>query len=136
MMSADRRGVALATNVRRMFHRTAAGPPDAPPTVCLGDILIGLSHALDITDGHPRGHAARACLIGMRLANIIGLRLSDRAHLFYALLLKDAGCSSNAARVHQLFGGNDHEAKHAVALCDWRNFGQQAAYVIEYAGRG
>jgi putative nucleotidyltransferase with HDIG domain len=72
----------------------------------------------------------------MRLANIIGLRLSDRTHLFYAALLKDAGCSSNAARVHQLFGGNDHEAKHAVSLCDWRSPGQQAAYVLEYAGRG
>src|SRR5258708_39887400 len=124
MMSADRRGVALATNARRMFHRTAAGPPDAPPTVCLGDILTGLSHALDITEGHPRGHAARACLIGMRLAHIVGLRLSDRTHLFYALLLKDAGCSSNAARVHQLFGGDDYEAKRAVWTVDWRNLSQ------------
>jgi putative nucleotidyltransferase with HDIG domain len=113
-----------------------AASVDAPATVRLGDVLAGLSHALDITEGHPKGHAARSCLIGMRLAHIIGLRLSDRTHLFYALLLKDAGCSSNAARVHQLFGGNDHEAKRAAWTFDWRNLGQQAAYVIEYAGRG
>jgi putative nucleotidyltransferase with HDIG domain len=120
-----------------MGHRTTAvASLDAPATVRLGDILTGLSHALDITEGHPKGHAARACLIGMRLAHIIGLRLSDRTHLFYALLLKDAGCSSNAARVHQLFGGNDHEAKRAVWLFDWRHFSQQAAYVLEYAGKG
>ena len=120
-----------------MVHRTTADASlDAPATVRLGDILAGLSQALDITEGHPKGHATSTCLIGMRLAHIIGLRLSDRTHLFYALLLKDAGCSSNAARVHQLFGGNDHEAKRAVWMFDWRDFGQQAAYVLEYAGKG
>jgi putative nucleotidyltransferase with HDIG domain len=119
-----------------MLNRTTVASPEPPATVRLGDILAGLSHALDITEGHPKGHAARACLIGMRLAHIIGLRLSDRTHLFYALLLKDAGCSSNAARVHQLFGGNDHLAKRAIWTFDWRDFGQQAAYVFEYAGKG
>jgi HD-GYP domain-containing protein (c-di-GMP phosphodiesterase class II) len=119
-----------------MLHRKTAAPADASATVQLGDVLAGLSHAFDITEGHPRGHASRACLIGMRLAHIIGLRLSDRTHLFYALLLKDAGCSSNAARVHQLFGGDDHEAKRAIWMVDWRNVGQQAAYVFEYAGKG
>jgi putative nucleotidyltransferase with HDIG domain len=119
-----------------MLHQTMETSADELATVRLGDVLAGLSHALDITEGHPQGHAARACLIGMRLANIIGLRLSDRTHLFYALLLKDVGCSSNAARVHQLFGGNDHEAKRAVWMFDWRDFSQQAAYVLEYAGKG
>jgi putative nucleotidyltransferase with HDIG domain len=119
-----------------MGHRTTAAALGTPATVRLGDVLTGLSYALDITEGHPQGHAARACLIGMRLAHILGLRLSDRTHLFYGLLLKDAGCSSNAARVHQLFGGNDHEAKRAVWMFDWRHFGQQASYVLEYAGKG
>ena len=128
-------GLRLAV-AESMLHRTTVTSADEPATVPLGDILAGLSHALDITEGHPQGHAARACVIGMRLAHIIGLRLSDRTHLFYALLLKDAGCSSNAARVHQLFGGNDHEAKRAVWMFDWRDFGQQAAYVLEYAGKG
>jgi putative nucleotidyltransferase with HDIG domain len=119
-----------------MVHRAAVTSRDSPPAARLGDILTGLSHALDISEGHPRGHAARACLIGMRLAHITGLRLSDRTHLFYALLLKDAGCSSNAARVHELFGGDDHEAKRAIWTFDWRNFGQQAAYVYAYASKG
>src|SRR5262245_32406541 len=109
---------------------------EQPATIALGDILTGLSHALDITEGHPKGHTARSCLIGMRLAHIVGVRTSERAHLFYALLLKDAGCSSNAARVHQLFGGNDHEAKHAVWMRDWRSTFEQVSYGLEYAGRG
>jgi putative nucleotidyltransferase with HDIG domain len=119
-----------------MLYRKPVAPGNASATVQLGDVLAGLSHALDITEGQPRGHAARTCLIGMRLAHIVGLRLSDRTHLLYALLLKDGGCSSNAARVHQLFGGNDHDAKRAISMFDWRNVGQQAAYVFEYAGKG
>ena len=57
-----------------MVHRTTAeASGDWPATVRLGDILAGLSHALDITEGHPKGHTARSCLIGMRIGRIIGL---------------------------------------------------------------
>lgn len=117
-----------------MIHRSISEA--VPETIALGEVLTGLSQALDLTEGHPAGHTARTCLIGMRLAHIAGLRSSDRPHLFYALLLKDAGCSSNAARVHQLLGGNDQEAKRAVWLRDWRSLLEQAAYGFEYAGRG
>src|SRR6516164_3801804 len=60
-------GLALAGP---MLHRTKEASADELPTVRLGDVLAGLSHALDITEGHPKGHAARTCLIGMRLSNI------------------------------------------------------------------
>src|SRR6185369_11334871 len=73
-------------------------------TLKLSAVLSGLSYALDLTEGHPRGHASRSCLIGMRIARALGLPPDDQSNLFYALLLKDAGCSSNAARVFQLFG--------------------------------
>jgi putative nucleotidyltransferase with HDIG domain len=71
---------------------------DRPATLDLGEILSGLSYALDITDGHPRGHTARSCLIGMRLADAIGVSGTHRTDLFYALLLKDAGCASASKR--------------------------------------
>jgi HD-GYP domain-containing protein (c-di-GMP phosphodiesterase class II) len=99
----------------------------------LSAILSGLSYALDLTEGHPRGHSSRSCLIGMRLATELGLSARDRSDLFYALLLKDAGCSSNSARVFQLFGGDDQPAKRAVWLRDWRKIREQIAYVIDYA---
>ena len=73
---------------------------DGPATIALGDILTGLSHALDITEGQERGHTAPACLIGMRLAEWVGLSESDRSDLFYALLIKDAGGSSNASHLY------------------------------------
>ncbi len=102
-------------------------------TLKLSAILSGLSYALDLTEGHPRGHASRSCLIGMRMARLLGLPADDQSHLFYALLLKDAGCSSNSARVFQLFGGDERAAKRGVWLRDWRKWHEQIAYVIDYA---
>ncbi|HUF24292.1 MAG TPA: HD domain-containing phosphohydrolase [Vicinamibacterales bacterium] len=99
-----------------------------PSAVRLSEVLSGLSYALDLTEGHPRGHSARACLIGMRIARELALPAGQQSDLFYALLLKDAGCSSNAARVSQLFGGSDQEAKRDVWLRDWRSWREQLAY--------
>lgn len=65
----------------------------------LSEILSALSYALDITEGQPEGHAVRTCLIGMRIAQGAALPSADRGPLFYSLLLKDLGCSSNAARL-------------------------------------
>jgi putative nucleotidyltransferase with HDIG domain len=104
--------------------------------VRVSSVLEGLSHALDLTEGHPRGHAVRSCLIGMRLGAAVGLDAGDRTHLLYSLLLKDAGCSSNASIVFDVFGGNDQEAKRAVWLRDWRRLPAQFAYACEYIGRG
>ncbi|HZT75735.1 MAG TPA: HD domain-containing phosphohydrolase [Vicinamibacterales bacterium] len=101
-------------------------------TLRLSSILSGLSYALDLTEGHPQGHASRSCLIGMRIARELGLTDREQSDLFYALLLKDAGCSSNSARVFQLFGGDDQPAKRAVWLRDWRKLREQIAYVLDY----
>jgi len=100
------------------------------------DVIAGLSRALDITEGHPAGHAARSCLIGMRLADLAGLDDTARGDLFHALLLKDAGCSSNAARVHQLSGGSDHEVKRSVWMTDWRNWSEKLVHGLTWVGRG
>src|SRR5262245_17028907 len=107
-----------------------------PTPLRLSGVLAGLSHALDLTEGHPRGHAARACRIGLRLGTALRLSLSDQTELLYALLLKDAGCSSNAPVVHELFGGDDQEVKRAVWLRDWRRMPEQIAYALAYIGRG
>lgn len=83
------------------------------------EIISALSVALDITQGHPQGHCMRSALIGMRLAEQIALPTVDRSALFYALLLKDLGCSSNAAKIAYLFGSDDHAIKRSARLIDW-----------------
>jgi HD-GYP domain-containing protein (c-di-GMP phosphodiesterase class II) len=90
-----------------------------PAQIALSDVLGGLSYALDLTEGEPPGHAIRSCMIGMRLADEIGLDASLRSHLFYALLLKDAGCSANSARMTALFGADDHRAKRTSKRVNW-----------------
>ena len=97
-------------------------------SVALSEVLGALSYALDLTEGEPPGHAVRTTAIGMRLAEQIGLGEEDRSSLFYALLLKDAGCSSNAARLSSLFAADDHAAKRAMKVTDWSKPGALAAY--------
>src|SRR6188472_4338309 len=97
-------------------------------TVKLSTVLSAMSYALDLTEGQPQGHAARSCLIGMRIAEQLQLSPAARSDLFYALLMKDAGCSSNAARVYQLFGGDDQAAKKGLWTRDWRNWSAKIAY--------
>ena len=84
-----------------------------PENVPLTDMLAALSFALDLTEGQPMGHALRTDLIALELAARLDLPLQIRRDLHYAALLKDSGCSSNAAAVSELFGGNDIVAKRA-----------------------
>ena len=88
-------------------------------TILLSEVLGALSYALDLTEGEPPGHAQRSCLIGMRLAAELQLDAETRSDLFYALLLKDAGCTANAARMAALFGADDHALKHSAKRVDW-----------------
>ena len=89
--------------------------------IALSGVIGALSYALDIAEGQPPGHAVRSCLIGMRLAAELELCPTDRSDLFYALLLKDAGCSANANRMSALFAADDRRAKATSKLVDWAN---------------
>ena len=68
------------------------------PQIALSGVIGALSYALDVAEGQPPGHAIRSCLIGMRLAAELELSATERSDLFYALLLKDAGCSAQTFR--------------------------------------
>ena len=88
-------------------------------SISLSEVISALSFALDLTENAVPGHALRSCLIGMRLAAEAELPEDQRANLYYALLLKDAGCSSNAARMCQIVGGDDRAMKAGAKLEDW-----------------
>lgn len=120
-----------------MGHRSAGGlkrrrrgvDPTGVSEVRLAEIVAALSHALDLTDGQPEGHAGRTCLIGMRLAAALGVDEHDQAALYHALLLKDSGCSSSAARLSSLFGADDIALKRTGKLVDWTRPREALAYV-------
>lgn len=79
------------------------------------------------------GHAVRTTLIGMRIGGTLGLSDTQRSELFYALLLKDLGCSSNAARLSSLFGADDLLLKHAHKLTDWAAPTDAARYAYRHS---
>lgn len=104
--------------------------------VRLSEVLAALSHALDITEGQPRGHAERTCLIAMRIAQEIGLDAQARSALFHAALLKDAGCSSNAAKVAHLYGADDAEVKRDRKITDHLQAGQSIRHLVRATAPG
>ncbi|MGQ0637360.1 MAG: HD domain-containing phosphohydrolase [Planctomycetaceae bacterium] len=85
----------------------------------LSETIAGLSSALDLAEGQPEGHAARTCLVGTQIGEALGLSPVERAELFYALLLKDLGGSSNAAKMAFLFSADDREIKRDLLATDW-----------------
>lgn len=102
----------------------------------LSEIISALSVALDITQGQPEGHCMRSALIGMRLAEELRLPSADRSALFYAVLLKDLGCSSNAAKISYLFGADDHLVKRSARLIDWTKPAQTLKHGWKYCAPG
>ncbi len=99
-------------------------------------MLAALSHALDITEGQPRGHAERTCLISMRIATQLGLDDQTRSSLFHAALLKDAGCSSNAAKVAALYGADDADVKRDRKVTDHLMPGQSIRHLARSTAPG
>jgi len=90
----------------------APAPPASANGPRLGELLGSLSHALDMTEGQPAGHCMRSCWIGQQVGRAIGLDTVEMRELYYTTLLKDSGCSSNAARICQLFLTDDLRFKH------------------------
>ena len=98
----------------------SAALASAPSVVIsFSEIISALSFAIDLTEGAVPGHALRTCLLGMRLAQQLGLPRRKLHALYYALLLKDIGCSSNAARLCQITGGDERAFKHTIKRDDW-----------------
>ena len=104
--------------------------------VSLSEVLSALSYALDLTEGAPAGHTTRSCLIGMRLAAEVGIDPVQRSALYYAILLKDAGCSSNAGRMASLFGADDRYVKPRMKLVDWHQRLRLAIVTATTVGQG
>jgi hypothetical protein len=72
------------------MDRITLAPSSALPAVAgmkLSQLIGALSHALDLTEGQPRGHCIRVCWIGSHVGQALGLDAAARRDLYYALLL-------------------------------------------------
>ncbi len=102
-------------------------------TLKLSQLISALSYALDITEGQPEGHCVRSCWIGMHIGRALGLAPQELWDLYYAILLKDLGCSSNAARICELYRTDDRSFKQ-----DFKQVGaslpQMLGFVFSHTG--
>lgn len=99
----------------------------------LAELMCGFSHALDLAEGQPAGHAVRCAYLGMHLARAIDLAPADQWELYYTLLLKDLGGSSNAARIHDVFLSDDLSFKRkSKRFAD--NLPQAAQFALSQTG--
>lgn len=133
-IAGSRRSFSLNTRASRADTAyVTPGTHNPPEAVRVSEVFAALSFALDLTEGQPMGHSLRACLIGMELAERIDLPLADRRDLYYALMLKDVGCSSSSARVFELFGGDERMARESLEQVDWAHYLQAMRYAMAHA---
>lgn len=111
------------------LHISNSDNQSEPVNVRLSEVISALSYALDLVEGQPEGHAVRSCMLGMRLAEEIGLPTDQRSSLYYALLLKYLGCSSNAAKVCYLFGADDIQVKRDFKTTHWTRYTDTLRYI-------
>lgn len=99
----------------------------------LAEVLSALTYALDITEGQPQGHSVRCCWIGLLIAEQLKLDDQQTWELYYTLLLKDLGCSSNAARICELYLADDLTFKKDFKLVNG-SLPQALRFVMSHTG--
>ncbi len=70
----------------------------------LAELVALLSLGTDLGLGQPMEHAMRQCTIAMRLADRLGLDVSERPVLYYSGLLAWVGCHTDAYEQAKWFG--------------------------------
>lgn len=106
----------------------------AATRIHLSEVVGALSYALDITEGQPMGHSLRCCWIGMHVGRRLGLSPAELSDLYYTLLLKDIGCSSNAARICQLYLADDLRFKAGYKTVD-TGLPEILRFLVSHTGR-
>jgi len=91
---------------------------------------------LDMTEGQPIGHCKRTCWIGTNIGLRLGLQGRRLHDLYYALLLKDLGCTSNAARICQLFLSDDIQFKKDLLATDDASMPQAVKFLLTHTAIG
>ncbi len=75
--------------------------------VGVAGVVAALSVTSDLTRGHPPGEAMRACLLATELARRAGLESGLQGDVFYASLMRFAGCAATSHESAAAFGGDD-----------------------------
>ena len=108
--------------------------PVGEARISLPELMGAFSFALDLTEGQPEGHSLRACWIAMQAAALLKADAEELHTIYYATMLKDLGCSSNAARVAEVYLTDDRSFKHDFKLVG-QGIGPALRFVFAKTGR-
>src|SRR6478672_8697415 len=72
--------------------------------VRLAELLAALSLGIDLGFAQPMEHLLRQCRIALRIADLAELDASDREAVYYAALLVNVGCHTDAHEQARWFG--------------------------------
>jgi HD-GYP domain-containing protein (c-di-GMP phosphodiesterase class II)/DNA-binding CsgD family transcriptional regulator len=84
-------------------------------TLRLAELLASVSLATDLGTGQPLGHALRTCTIATALAEAMGCGSEEKRTVHQFALLRFLGCTSDAAEVAAMVGGDDRAYNAAMA---------------------
>lgn len=127
---------AVAVRLDRRLERQRARSGNSAEALAdhgsylVSDAIAALSHALDISEGHEPQHGLRTAVIGMRIGRELGLTGDMSQDLYYTLLLKDLGASSNASQIYHLFGTDDRRLKRALRSVDLGDINEGAWFML------
>jgi HD-GYP domain-containing protein (c-di-GMP phosphodiesterase class II) len=108
--------------------------PDSGSELRTAELVASLSLAMDLGMGQPMEHAQSSCLLGLRLADDLGLDKPDRAVLYYVCLLAWIGCHGDSYEMASLFG-DDIAARAGVYEYDLVGF-DSWRYLARHVGAG
>jgi hypothetical protein len=75
-----------------------------PARVRLAELVAALSLGVDLGFGQPMEHVLRQSMIALRLAECVGLDEEERSVVYYAALMVNVGCHSDAHEQAKWFG--------------------------------
>ena len=76
----------------------------APSKLRLAELMVSLSLAIDLGTGQPMEWVSRGCLLGMQLAEKLGMSEQECRDVYYLTLLRHLGCTSNSVMDAHVFG--------------------------------
>lgn len=79
--------------------------------------MVAWSHATDLAIGQPVEYALKSCVLGMRLAAMLGLRGDALGEVYSHALLRYVGCNAETDAMAALFG-DEIELRRALSPLD------------------
>lgn len=105
--------------------------------VVFSELVAALTYAFDLGSSEHSGHTLRTCVLGMNLGGAICPSQEWMSELYYALLLKDVGATSNTVDICERMGMEEQLCRLALRVFDWTKLTwPQIRFVFRHAFRG